>query len=183
MEYTAIEGQSLLDVCLNTYGSLDYFTKLLVDSNVENPDQVPYTGQKFTYDETLIIDASINKTTTLNNIRYATAYGDNGNSYFITIGGSGNIITTPPNNTPPPTATSMYQKTTAYEYISNSVGGETTITIPSLANKDILQIEKNIQPLGTSEYGWSKTTYTLTLTEPIYKDEKLFILVTQMIIT
>lgn len=181
MEYTAIAGQSLLDVCLNTYGSLDYFTKLLLDSGVENSDQVPYTGQKFVYDETLVIDSSINKTTTLNNIKYATAYADNGNSYFITIGGAGNIITTPPNNTPPPTVTSMYQKTTSYEYISSSVGGETVITIPSLSGKDILQIEKNIQPLGATEYAWNKSTFTLTLSDAIYKDEKLFILVTEMI--
>lgn len=179
--YKAISGQTLADICMNTYGSMDYFYTLLQDSGVYNADQVPYTGQEFIYNETLIVDSSVNKTTTINNIRYATAFSNNGNTYYVTQGGPSNIINNNPPYVPPPTNTSMYQKTSASEFTSASVGGETIITLPSLAGKDIIQLEKNIQVLETSQYQWNKTTFTLTLQEPIYKDEKLFILVTEMI--
>lgn len=70
--YSAINGQTLSDICLNTYGSMDYYYKLLQDNNIENADVVPVTGQLFEWDETLIVDTNIHKTITLNNIKYAT---------------------------------------------------------------------------------------------------------------
>ena len=33
IQYTAIDGQSLLDVCLNTYGSFDSLIELILDNN------------------------------------------------------------------------------------------------------------------------------------------------------
>ena len=180
LNYYAVYGQSLPDICLNTYGSMDYFYKLLQDSGIADANQVPYTGQLFVYDPTVIVDVSVNRTTTLNNIRYATANAGNGNTYYLTTGGTGNPK---PHNPPPqpPTIYNMYEKVSALNYTSISDTGETSIVIPTLTGKTIVQIERNIQPYKTSEWSFNKTTATLTLTEPIFKDETLFIIYKEMI--
>lgn len=89
--YNAEKGQTLTDICLNTYGTLDYYYKLIQDNNTEpiksdlalNADHVPTSGEAFVYDETLIFDNAISQTITLNNIRYSTGVGENGNTYYI----------------------------------------------------------------------------------------------------
>lgn len=54
-------GQSLEDVCLNTYGSLDYFIKLCLDNNISTPDSdAEVAGKLFNYDDTLVINNFIN---------------------------------------------------------------------------------------------------------------------------
>lgn len=180
LNYYAVSGQSLPDICLNTYGSMDYFYKLLQDSGIADGNQLPYTGQLFVYDPTVIVDLSVKNTTTLNNIRYATANAGNGNTYYIVTGGTG---TPKPNNPPPqpPTIFNMYEKVSALNYTSISDAGETSIVIPTLTGKTIVQIEKNIQPLKASEWSFSQTTATITLIEPIFKDETLFIIYKEMI--
>ena len=40
--YYAVSGQSFSDVCLNTYGTLDNYIKLLEDNNLV-PDAAPYS--------------------------------------------------------------------------------------------------------------------------------------------
>ena len=180
MIYHAISGQSLHDVCMNTYGSMDYFYKLLQDSGVTDSNMVPYTGQKFTWDDTLIVDKAINRTTTLSGIRYATVHSNNNNTFYVI---NDNGLTPLPSGTvtpPPIIPISMYQKTSS-TYYEATTDGELVISLPSLAGMDILQIEKNIQPLEGSEWAWNKVTGSLTLTASIGTGEKLFILYQQMI--
>jgi hypothetical protein len=178
--YKAINGQTIADICMNTYGSMDYFFKLVQDSGIADGDQVPYTGQEFKYDEMLVLDSSVNRTTTLGNIIYATGNSGNGNTYYITTGTPTIVDPTTP-VVPPPIPLTMYQKTSQTSYTSASNSGETVISIPSLAGKDITAIEKEIKPLKANEFSWNKTTFTLTLTDAIYKDETLFILYSEMI--
>lgn len=80
--FYAIDGSTLFDVCLNTYGTLDFFYKLLKDNNISNANYVPKTGQQFLYDETLIIDQQTSRTIILNNIKYATEINTNGSVYY-----------------------------------------------------------------------------------------------------
>jgi hypothetical protein len=72
-QYSAINGQTLSDICMNTYGSMNYYYKLLQDNSIDSADVLPVTGQIFQWDETLIIDTNIQKTISLNNIKFATA--------------------------------------------------------------------------------------------------------------
>ncbi|OPZ92402.1 MAG: hypothetical protein BWY74_01597 [Firmicutes bacterium ADurb.Bin419] len=82
--FYAVDGSTLFDVCLNTYGSLDFFYKLLIDNNIPNANYTPKTGQAFNYDETLIVDEQTNRTTTLSGIKYATAINNNTGVYYKT---------------------------------------------------------------------------------------------------
>jgi len=70
--YYAVNGQSLYDICLNTYGTLDYIVKLMLDNNISGLGYVPLSGQQFIYDSTLVDDQQI---TQLNYI-YATGTSD-----------------------------------------------------------------------------------------------------------
>ena len=55
-EYTAISNSTIYDVCLNTYGSLDFLVKLMTDNRFGSIDNYPRNGQVFYYDETLKVN-------------------------------------------------------------------------------------------------------------------------------
>ena len=61
-EFIAISNSTIYDVCLITYGALDYLIKLLVDNNITDINTNPINGQKFLYDDTLV-----NKISNVNN--------------------------------------------------------------------------------------------------------------------
>lgn len=56
--YNSANGQSLLDVCLSVYGTLDYLYKLIVDNNISGVDYDPTTGQVFVYDDSLTVNSN-----------------------------------------------------------------------------------------------------------------------------
>lgn len=181
MNYNGINGQTLLDVCLNTYGSLDYFYKLLQDSSVPSADAAVYSGQVFTWDQALVVDAQILRTTTLGNIRYATASSGNGNTFAVVVGGGQNLPPTGGSGPiTPPTPPNMYQKTSS-TYYTATTDNQTTFTLGFLQGKEILQIERNIQPLTPSEFSFNSSTGAITLANPMLAGELIFILYTEMI--
>lgn len=162
--FTGYNGQSLFDVCMNTYGSLDFMYKLLIDSDVANIDVTVKSQDRFLWDQTQVIDAEVEQTTTLSGIIFATAAGQNGNTFYITIGSDGvrPPVTdyAPPNNsTPQP----MQYETNGNGSYTATVDGERIITLIDLIGWDMLQIEKEIKPLKSSEYNWNKVTGQLTL--------------------
>jgi hypothetical protein len=59
LTYNALNGQSIFDVCLNTYGTIDNMRKLLDDNNIDSIDIIPFSGQTFIWDEALVNDANI----------------------------------------------------------------------------------------------------------------------------
>lgn len=61
MIYTAVTGQSLYDICIITYGSLDFLIKLANDNNIADLNNSALTGIAFTYDSTLIVNQVINQ--------------------------------------------------------------------------------------------------------------------------
>lgn len=181
--YYAINGQSLADICMNTYGTMDYFYKLLTDNDYPNADILPSTGTLFVWDETLVINSQISRTTQINNVRYATAVSDLNSTYYIVYGQSGAQIPayTPPTNIPPIVG-NYYERVSATNYISATDMGETVIVIPELVGKTVIQIEKNIQPLLNSEWSFVTGTGTITLTDAIATEEKLFIIYREIIV-
>ena len=79
-EFIAISNSTIYDVCLNTYGTLDYLGKLMNDNNHLGVDVNPTNGQIFMYDDTLVnkISNSITDSTqqinsNLAKIKYATS--------------------------------------------------------------------------------------------------------------
>jgi len=69
--YKAVSDQSIYDICLMTYGSFDYLSKLVFD-NMENIDSTILVGQEFSWDETLATDQNSNQTLINNNLTITT---------------------------------------------------------------------------------------------------------------
>jgi hypothetical protein len=186
LQYSAINGQSFSDVCLNTYGTLDDYIKMCNDNGI-SPNNAPYSGQDVTWDETIIADQTIYKKTTGNGIAFATLAGNNNNNYFQIIGGE-NPTKYAVNPAPifigggGSGGSNMYIKPFATSYTS-STGGETTITVLALQNKQILQVEREIKPLKASEFIFDSVAGTIQLAgiDPLSAGETLFILYTETI--
>ncbi len=51
--YFAISNETIYDVCMKTYGSLNYLVKLMVDNNFAGVNTLPVNQQAFVYDSTL----------------------------------------------------------------------------------------------------------------------------------
>jgi hypothetical protein len=177
--FKAINGQSLADVCLNTYGSMDYFVKLLQDNNIANANQLPYTGQQFSWDETLVKDSLVQISTANGSIKYATSAGSNNNTFYI-VGGTPTAYQPPAPSEGVSIPIGYYQKTSSTSYTA-TVDGETSITFILLQGKTILQIEREIRPLLISEFSFDKITGVLTLTNSLSAGETLFILYQEII--
>lgn len=71
-EYKAVLGQSMLDVCLNTYQTLDYLYKLVIDSGITDINYIPKSGDVFLYDKSLVSQNTTVTRTVINNT-YATS--------------------------------------------------------------------------------------------------------------
>jgi hypothetical protein len=71
-EYKARAGQSLFDVCLNTYGSLDFIYTLMVDNSISDISYQPTTGQVFEYDISQVVSPVISRTISTSEVRYST---------------------------------------------------------------------------------------------------------------
>lgn len=184
--YTAVDGQSNFDICLNTYGSLDNLYKMLQDSGVDNVVIKPASGQPFLFDDSLVSDQAITQSFILNGVRYATSTGNYGSVYYISK------QTLPPGYFPPvilpiPNPVTMYAQANNTTYVSVADG--TTVVTPldkdgvSMIGYDIVQIEHEIKPLANAQYNWNKSTGVLTLLGGTTVDngETLFIIYSKII--
>lgn len=77
LQYKCIEGQSVMDVCLQTYGSLDFVGKLIEDNSLSNINSTLQSGQVILWDETLNVDQSVFQNNQSGSITYATKYQAN----------------------------------------------------------------------------------------------------------
>jgi hypothetical protein len=180
--YTAIDGQSIFDVALQTYGSLDYLGKLMVDSAFDNVNTSPFSGQQFSYDPDLLQDQVIggNKAG-----RLATLYspspvasGPDQQLNIITkryATDASRIIL------PPISINQMYQKSDADSYTAGT-DGESIISLPQWIGWDVLAVEDEIKPLKKTEYAWNKSSGTLALLGGITlsQNQTLFLLFVKM---
>lgn len=71
-QFGIVDGQSLLDVCLNTYGSLDYLLRLIQDNGIENANANVQSGQIVVFEDSLVIDQSTIGQNQATGIFYAT---------------------------------------------------------------------------------------------------------------
>ena len=188
LQYNAIQGQSILDIILNTYGTLDLMSKFIQDNGVDNINVVPYSGQSFVWDETLTADQRVNQTSQNSKIIYATSTLVNGNVLSVSRvqPPSGGITVNP---TPPQiinqTVIQQYEITRRVEYVC--VGGETLIIpIDESANAvligaSIIQIERDPQPMRASEYTLNKNIGQISFSVTLYPGEVLYIIYTKII--
>lgn len=187
--FTAVFGQSIFDVCLNCYGSLDYLYKLIQDSAVDSVNDIPKSGQVYTYDDSLVVDQNVFQKTTLSGVKYATNLGNNGSIYYI-IDQNPNSNTNPNNNPtdpyiPPPLnpVNNMYEQVIETTYTAGA-DGENVITltqidgITPLGAVRIVQIENEIKPMPPAGYLYNSNTSTLSLLPgyEMYAGQTLFIL-------
>ncbi|CAB4126253.1 hypothetical protein UFOVP153_60 [uncultured Caudovirales phage] len=181
MNYKCHSGQSFSDVCLNTYGTLDKYVKMLEDNNC-TPDTAPYSNEAITWDNNLVADQSVLTKIVNANITFATSFGLNNNNYFQVLGTENpTVMAVNPEPINPPGGTSMYIKPLSLDYTAS--GGETVITIVELQGMNVQQIEREIKPLKKSEFIFDQLTGTITLVgvDPLGEGEILFILYTQTV--
>jgi hypothetical protein len=173
----ALYGQSILDICLQTYGSLDYLSKLIQDNGLDNINVVPFSGQIFAWDES-ITDKKLQN----GNIIFATGALKNGNVLSIvetSLQGGGISI---PNYYQPPNPVEpllKYQKTLEVQYIAG--GGETILVLTDLIGAEIVQITRETQPLRTNEFGFNPNLGKFTFVNPLTQSETLYIIYTVVV--
>lgn len=71
--YKSYKGQSLFDICLQTYGSLRYLFKLIQDNNISNLNQSIEPNTPFTFDSTLRISIDLLEQNVEDGVVYVTA--------------------------------------------------------------------------------------------------------------
>ena len=70
--YNSTHGQSIYDICLNTYGSFDYLFKLLSDNGIESIDTDISLVNSWTWDENKVTDQRFNYLSSSTAKTYAT---------------------------------------------------------------------------------------------------------------
>lgn len=188
--YSAFQGQTPFDVCLQVGYSLDMLLKLLQDSGVDNINENPKSQDVFLYDDTLIVNQAITNQFLLNGIIYCTDTGDNGSSYYIIKQvAPPPLVRGPVKLPPPPNATTMYQQTSATSFVSGADGTTTFSPLDKDGNAmggnkyDVTQIEIEIKPLTAAQFVWNKLLGTVSLMGGTVLDngQTAFILYSQMI--
>ena len=183
--YTAITGQSIFDVCMQTYGDIGLLYKLLQDNGIDSVDVPVIGGQTFQWDDSLVLDQGLNTLFADSGIRYCTDAGQNGSVFYVlqnpvrAIDNSGGQQV---NTNPYKPSSNVYEVTYSTSYTATA-DGITSMQITDINGQpitgfDILQVEKEIKPLVASEYTWDKNTAMLTLNNGIamFQGETLFIL-------
>lgn len=167
--WNAISGQSIYDIVIQTYGSIDYLAKLMQDNNVLGVNDTILSGQSFLWDDTLVQDQNINVAYTYSGIIYATDSANYGNVFYVTTVG-GNVVTNPGSTPylPPVPSTNTYQMVLETSFTSGADG--TNVLTPmnaantsNLIGYDMQLIILENKPLLNSQYVWNKTTGVLTL--------------------
>lgn len=79
--WIAKQGQSIFDICLNTYGTLDQLFKLMQDNDVDNINAIDFSQRKFNFDPTLIVDGAITTRNNNEQIIYVTENDFRGGSF------------------------------------------------------------------------------------------------------
>lgn len=180
LPYRAVTGQSVFDLCLNTYGTFDYLFKFLNENNISSVNYVPFNGQEFIWDETLSADQAVNITSTNNNIIYATSTQANGSVLSVVVdqgsgSGSGNYTPYTPQATGIGTS---YYVTYGTRYIG--VGAEHTFIVSELKDSVIVQITREVQPLLPSMYTFISATGSITLIgNALVAEEVVYIIYTK----
>ena len=169
--FNSIDGQSVLDVCLNTYGSLDYVGKMMSDNGVELSTDM--AGRAARFDDTLIADQVITKTAKAATLFSPLPSSDNTQSLSIIS----RKYSTGADLTPQSTDNMKIEN----DYYVAGTDGVTTATLSGRIGWDVKLVIKEVKPLLPSEFTWNKTTGALALLGglSLMTNETLFFLFTK----
>ncbi|HWB93508.1 MAG TPA: hypothetical protein VG605_16725 [Puia sp.] len=166
-KFEAVSGQSVYDVCLNCYGSLDLLYKLIQDNGLDSVNVSPHSRQVFIYDDALVIDQGVNQQFTQAGKKYATDIATVGGSFFKVCGRPPLVKVPLPFNDTTNQTEDMFSDVNSTSYTSNQDGVVLITPIDkdgnSMAGYDIVQIEREIMPLFASQWSWNKAQGILTL--------------------
>ena len=179
LQTKSVYGQSIFDICLQTYGSFDYLRKLLDDNGIENIDQVPASGQVFNWDETISTNA--NQISSNSNVILATGVLKNSSVLSVVEENEAIGIVFPVYNQPSnPVIGKKYEVTLETQYIAG--GGETSIILTELIGSSIVQLNREIQPQRKDTYSLNINTGRITFTsDPLAETETIYIIYTKIV--
>jgi hypothetical protein len=178
--YNSQNGQSFSDVCLNTYGTMDTYIKMLKDNNL-TPAAVPVSSQVVSWDENLLVDQTVYSSNKKKGIIFSTMFGINNNSFYQVISPS-NPTFYPTNPIPiTPNSGSMYMQPLSTYY--TATGGESYIILNALIGCNIVQIEREIKPMLPSEFTFDSATGKISFTSAVLSGgETIFLIYSKTII-
>ena len=179
LQTKSVYGQSIFDICLQTYGSFDYLRKLLDDNGIENIDQVPASGQVFNWDETISTNA--NQISSNSNVIIATGVLKNSSVLSVVEENEAIGIVFPIYNQPSnPVIGKKYEVTLETQYIAG--GGETSIILTELIGSSIVQLNREIQPQRAGTFTLNINTGQITFTsDPLAETETIYIIYTKIV--
>jgi len=179
LQTKSVYGQSIFDICLQTYGSFDYLRKLLDDNGIENIDQVPASGQVFNWDETISTNA--NQISSNSNVILATGVLKNSSVLSVVEENEAIGIVFPVYNQPSnPVIGKKYEVTLETQYIAG--GGETSIILTELIGSSIVQLNREIQPQRAGTFTLNINTGQITFTsDPLAETETIYIIYTKIV--
>lgn len=186
--YQAIHGQSLYDICLQTYGDLGLLTKLLSDNGIDSLNVIPYSRQPFLWDDSLVADQGLNTGFSQSGTVFATEAGLIGNTFY-SITGTPPLYKSPGTGQPiPPNAQDdMITQVSSTSYTSNADGMVTFALLDkngnSMIGNSIAEVTIEIKPLKNSQWSWNTTTGFITLLGGLTLDnaQTLFAIYTSVI--
>jgi len=158
--FKAISNTTIYDVCLNTYGTVNFLVKLLVDNNYGSVNKYPLNEQEFIFDETLVLNP---KEITKVSEKYATRNQTVGNNINL--------------------EDMYYEQNIGIDYTAAS-DGETVIIIPELANAlRIVQLEKEIKPVLVANFSFNSPAGRINLLNGVTMStgQTLFIIYAKLI--
>ena len=72
LPYKSNEGQSVSDICIQTYGSLDYLSKLMSDNNIDDINSIIPSNTPIYWDIDLCVDKQLYEYWKNHNIRLSS---------------------------------------------------------------------------------------------------------------
>jgi hypothetical protein len=174
--YTAVAGQSIHDVCLNTYGTLDLLLKLVKDNDFGSLDGNVSSRQVFTFDDDLVVIQGTNASFLGTPDKYATDLSNTGAAYFD-FEGSNIIQPAPPTSIGTgQTEPTMYEATRGSNYVSGADGTAEIFPLDDMGNTmsgniyKIVQLELEIKPIPKANYQFDPVSGKLTLLNGVVVD-------------
>jgi hypothetical protein len=164
-QYNAVDGQSIFDVCLQTYGSMDFLYKLVGDNAFPDINTNPFSNQAFSFDPDLLVDQVLGGAAVKGN-KLATLYSpspiDKSSTQSLTLITKVYATAVPSISIPNISINMAYQKSDSDSYTAGA-DGQTVISMADWIGWDVLQVEHEIKPLKKTDWAWNKTSGQLSL--------------------